>query len=424
MMVFSVFCLSGVARGQGGKLIVLENADVAAGSVIDGQDVREFIGNVRLRQENVRIACDRALQFLASGRVDLTGHVVITDDSVTIRTPRGVYFRDERKTEGFDSVRLEDRTTILTAKYGQYLIDPRIAFFRRDVAVRDSASTITADSLTYYRVDRMSIALGNVTVCNESDNVTITGGRLDHDAGRSYSRMSLNPVLRQIDTSSASTDTLVVRARVMEAYRDSTRRLIGIDSVKILRADLAATCGRATFFTTGDSILLRAEPVVWYQETQVTGDSINVYLKNRALHRVTVGGAAFAISRSDSLFPDRYDQITGESLTMEFAEKRLHRIDVVTRAISVYHVYEDSLGNGLNRTSGDRIIMDFESGKLQTIHVYDGVEGQYYPENLVRARERDYRIPGFLWRSNRPRKDQMLNYPGNFPSRERSSTSK
>jgi lipopolysaccharide export system protein LptA len=402
---------------QESKVIVLENADVAAGKIIDGQDVREFTGNVRLRQEKVRIQCDRAVQFMSSGRVDMTGHVVISDDSVTIRTPRGVYYRDERKTEGFDSVRLEDRTTILTARYGQYLIDPRIAIFRGNVTVRDSASRVTADSLTYYRTDRTSVALGRVTVYNDADNVTITGGRLDHDANRSYSRMTRNPLLMQIDTSTTTVDTLMVRARVLEAVRDSTRKLIATDSVRILRADLAAVCGHAVFFTAADSIALRTEPVIWYQETQVSGDSITILLKKRALHRVLVGGAAFAISRSDSLFPGRYDQITGDWLAMEFAVKKLRTIDVVTHAISVYHVYEDSLGNGLNRTSGDRIIMKFDGGRLETIHVYGGVEGQYFPENMVRAKEEEYRIPGFLLRSSRPRRDQMFTPPGHHQQR-------
>jgi lipopolysaccharide export system protein LptA len=406
--LLAVLLFNSVSRGQAGRVVVLENADSLVGRVINGEDVRELVGNVRLRQDSVRISCDRALQFLISGRVDLTGNVVITDDTVTIRTPRGAYYRDERKAEGFDGVQLEDRTTKLTARYGRYHIGPRIALFSQRVVVRDSTSTVTADTVTYFRSERRSIAIGRVTVFNETDNVTITGGRLDHEADRRYSRMTLEPLLTQIDSSGSSVDTLLVRARVMEAFRDSSRRLVATDSVRILRADLASVCGKAVFFTSADSILLRADPVVWYQSTQVTGDSTNVYLKGRALHRVAVGGAAFAISRSDSLHPDRYDQVTGESLIMEFAEKKLRRIDVETRAISVYHVYEDSLANGLNRTSGDRIVMNFDRGKLERIRVFGGVEGQYYPENMVRSNEREYRIPGFQLRPNRPLKQQIL----------------
>jgi hypothetical protein len=318
-----------------------------------------------------------------------------------------MYLRDERRAEGYDGIRLVDPGTVLTAQEGAYDVEPRIAVFRRNVVVRDTTSQVNADSVTYFRNTRFSIAVGNVTVQSERDHLTIFGGRLEHAGTRQYSKMTVGPVLVQWDSSAAGFDTLLVRAVTMEVYRDSLRRMIATDSVKILRADLAAVCGLAKFFTAGDSILLRRAPVVWYQQTQVTGDSMNVFLEHRMLHRVVVRGSAFAVSRSDSLFPERFDQLTGESLTMDFVEKKLRRIEVVDHAISIYHAYEDSLGNGVNRTSGDRIVMDFAAGKLQDIRFFSGIEGSYYPENMVRQREAEYRLPGFQWRTTRPTGEQF-----------------
>ena len=57
----------------------------------------------------------------------------------------------------------------------------------------------------------------------------------------------------------------------------------------------------------------------------------------------------------------------------------------------------------MNKTSGDRIIMNFVEGKVRTIRVWGGVEGQYYPENMIKGREREYEIPGFFLRADRPR---------------------
>ena len=403
-MVFSVL-LSGAAYSQGSRVIVLENADNVEGKRVNDEDAREFIGHVRFSQENVHVSCDRALQMLKSGRVDLTGNVIVVDDSgVTMKSPRGIYYRDERRAVALDSVHLFDGKVILTAKFGEYFVDPKRAFFRRQVVVRDSSSTVTADSLTYYRVEKRSVAEGSVTVYNRTDNVTLRGHRLDHWSEKQFSRVTDEPVLTQIDSGSAGTyDTLVVRSRVMEAYRDTLKLLLAIDSVQIVRTDLAAVCKLAKFYTENDSIVLRGSPVVWYQDTQVTGDSINVYLKKRKLDHVLVMGNAFAISRSDSNYPERYDQITGETLKMQFADKGLQQIDVETRAISIYHLYEDSLANGLNKTSGDRIIIAFDDGKVQSLRVIGGVEGQYFPENVVHGKEREHQIAGFVLHTNRPR---------------------
>src|SRR5664279_2485029 len=128
--------ITGVATfAQGNKVVVLEYADSLLGRVIDGEEARELIGSVRIRQENVRISCDRALQFLQKGTVYLNGHVVLRDDSLTLNAPRGIYYRDERRAEAFDDVRLDDGASVLTAAYGEYFIEQRRAFFRDRVVV-------------------------------------------------------------------------------------------------------------------------------------------------------------------------------------------------------------------------------------------------------------------------------------------------
>lgn len=393
------------AWGQESKVIVLHYADSLQGRVIDGEDARELIGHVRISQGNVVIECDHALQFVERGQVLLTGNVVVRDENTTMRAPRGLYHRDARRAEAFDSVSLDDGKVRLTAGYGEYRVEPRIGFFRGRVKIVDSASTVTSDSLTYFRNRRQSLAEGRVKIVNETDHVIMTGGRLEHDAGTQYSRMEIDPLLLQIDSlSPGETDTLAVRSLVMEAHRDSlNQRFVALDSVHMVRSDLAGMAGFAEFFVEGDSMLLRRSPVVWYRDTQISGDSMNVRLSKRKLRRVDVMGNAGAISRSDSLYPDRLDQMVGETMRLSFGDTALNRIDVETRAISIYHLYEDSLANGLNKISGDRIIMHFAGGKVNQIRILGGVEGQYVPENLAKNREQEYALPGLTWRIDRPR---------------------
>jgi len=392
-----------VATGQTSRLIVLHHADSLIGRVINGDDVRELIGNVFITQDNVEIRCDHALQFVQAGTVELTGNVVVRDDSLTITAPRGIYHREPRRAEAFDHVVLDDRVSRLEAVYGEYTVDSRKAFFHTRVVASDSASIMNADTVHYDRTLRFMEARGRVVLYTMSDRVTVSGGHFEHDAAHAHSRMTEDPVLMQRDSTGDRLDTLIVRSRVMESFRDSTRRLVASDSVEIIRSDLAGVAGSVVFYTAADSIQLRRAPVLWYGETQVTGDSINLFLRRRVLERITVMGNAFAISRSDSQFAGRYDQLTGEWLAMTFAARKLERIDVDLRATSIYFLFEDSAANGLNKTSGDRIVMQFDSGQAKAIHVYGGVEGQYFPESMVGRREHEYRLPGFLWRDNRPR---------------------
>jgi hypothetical protein len=401
-----ILCSSSDA--QESKVVVLEWADSLAGKVIDGEDARELIGNVRVRQGNVHISCDRALQMLAQGTVFLDGEVVLRDDSVTITTPRAIYHPDRREAEAFDGVRLDDGRAVLTANSGRYQMDSGKAFFVTDVVVEDSSSTVSADSLTYLRQESRALCSGNVAVYSKTDDVTILGGFLDHRASGRFSRMTREPVLIQKDTTApGGVDTLVVRSRVMESYSDSLRRFVATDSVRLVRSDLAAMAGAMTFFADGDSMQLRGSPVLWYGETQVSGDSTDIYLENRKLRRMRVEGDAFTISRSDSAYPDRFDQLTADTLDLSFVEGKIVRVQADRRATSVYNIYEEDLANGFNRSSGDRIVMDFDEGKVSSITIFGGVEGQYIPEPLVVYNLQEYRVPGFRWREDRPTMEKM-----------------
>jgi hypothetical protein len=74
----------------------------------------------------------------------------------------------------------------------------------------------------------------------------------------------------------------------------------------------------------------------------------------------------------------------------------------------VYHLYEDSLPNGLNKTSGDKIVMLWQHDvltnkkKLSAIKVVGGVEGQYVPENLVYGKESEFALARFVWNEAKP----------------------
>jgi hypothetical protein len=75
---------------------------------------------------------------------------------------------------------------------------------------------------------------------------------------------------------------------------------------------------------------------------------------------------------------------------------------VVQNAISLYYLYDGKEPNGANRTSGDAITMSFFEGKIDLIRVVKGIEGTYYPDNMVLKNETKYNLDGFDLRGDRP----------------------
>ncbi len=393
------------------RMLELKSADSLIGRSMGRDEVRELIGNVHFIQigetgEETQVWCDRAVHYIARNRVELYGNVQVVRDSVVMRGPEGIYDGNERRAEMRRNVVLRRGGMVLTAKHANYLTDAKRAHFTGDVVVADSVMTTTSDRLTYFETEDRSIAVGNVQMVHHEDGMTLFADSLIHWNREQYTEVPINPRLVQIDTTSdGDIDTLIVISRRMEAYRDTLERFLAHDDVVIVRGDLAARAGRATRFR--DRIVLEQQPIVWYAQSQVTGDSIAVALENRRLRSMFVAGRAMAISLSDSSYPNRYDQLTARQLTMYFENQKIHRIDAERNATSLYFLFDEQGANGVNRSSGGRVRIEFLDGKVDSITIAGGVEGQYVPEMMVAAREAAYNLDGFRVHANRPKRMGM-----------------
>ncbi len=406
LLAFLIF--PAAARSQQTEnLVILEHADSLVGLEVNGEKARQLLGHVRLRQGHTTATCNRAVQFLSSNKVTMEGEVEVREDSLRLVSSRGVYYGDSKIAEVFDRVLLEDGKTTLRSQYGKYFTSEKKAFFRENVSVEDTASFLTSEEFTYYRADQRSIATGHVRITSTRNGLTITGGKFEDFKQRHYSRITESPAVTQVDTSQGTRDTLTVTSVMMESFSDSLEKLIATEHVQITRDGLAAVAGNAVFFTAIDSIILRKSPVIWYSEGkydehQVAGDSIFLKLVRRKLQTAYVLGHPFAISRADSAYPNRFNQMTGQEIILHFSENKMRRIDVNRTATSLYFLFDGRKGNGANRTTGDRVTINFLDGKLDKIVAAAGVEGKYFPEKMIRGKEGRYNLEGFKYRTDRP----------------------
>lgn len=394
---------SACAQEQPVRLI---HADSLIGYTIGADNYRQLIGHVTMQHENTLLNCDRAVQNITQDIVDLYGDVKVEDDTLLLLTKQARYYAETKTVLSDSAVYLNDRRRTLTANRGTYDSDTKVAHFYGDVFVRDSSSELKSEQLVYYRSEGKTFADVNVKIRSLQNNVTIFGSHFEDYDKKNFSLMTGNPLLVQIDTSSdGKIDTLLITSRTMEAYRDSTsEHFVAKDSVQVIRGSLSARCGYGTYFSKDSIVVLQEEPVVWYEDSQLTGDSIAVYVRNKKVTRVDVIGAAFAVSQSDSLHTNRFNQLKGKKLTMYLLDRKVDRIIVVNNATSLYYLYDKNKPNGLNKVSGDRVVMYFKDGKIDRIAVISGVEGDYYPEKMVKDKIDSYNLAGFIYYRNRPGK--------------------
>lgn len=417
--------------------------DSLVGKLVDGESVRELHGNVVMTQGAVRITCDKAIQYLARNEAELIGKVVVTQDSIIIKTIRGHYFGntkiaystygidltdghvqlhskngyyyfDEKRSYFYDDVKLKEGVSNLSSMRLNYFDDEDKAIAGGEVMVSDTSSTMFADSLIYFRNTKNTLAFNNIRIYNSKDRVAIFGERLEDIGQNKYTKIWENPFFVRIDTTSAGElDTLVISSKLMEAFDDSTQKIIATDSVKMYKRGFASTNHQTFYYRANDEIQTfkregdELPPVMWSEETQLSGDSVYIFVKDNQLTRINMNSNATIISEhKDKKY--RYDQISGKNVKIFFKDEGIEYTDVIGNVLSIYYVYDEGEPNGLVKSSSEKANIFFEKDEVRDVRLYGKPATEYHPENLIEGKEKEFTIPAFRLFPNKPTKESLL----------------
>lgn len=437
------------------RIVVL--GDSLIGKIVEGESIREVVGNVRLSQGNVTVTCNMAIQYLARNEAELIGNVIAKQDSLTLQTEKGFYFGNLRKTKSTSGIILDDTKVILSADSGEYYFDEARAFFQTNVTLIDSATTLSSDELTYFKnldksiaignvniTDQMniiyadtlthfrrtkfSVADGNVSIKNLRDNLTIFGNHLEDDGQLKYTLIDESPLLMQIDTTfnteevdqdRISVDTLLIKSRVMESFRSGLDMFKATDSVKILQGGFASLNDLSVYYRDDEKIITnrlsedRPRPVMWYESSQLTGDSITIYLQDSEIKTLIVNKNAFMLSQH-KIHSHRFDQTSSDSVRLNFLNNRLQRAEFEGKVQTIYYLYDEDTPNGLVKSTAQKAVVLFFNNEVNQVKLFGSPTSEYHPENKVEGLERTFTLPKFVLRENRPvKKDFITNLPEN-----------
>ena len=434
-------------------------ADLLEGAEEAGERIRRLIGNVRLQQEDTRLRARRAVQFperreiLFTGDVlviergdtlradtvlyssrDKTGHarggISLSDGDVLLEAPSGLYFTRSKHALFSEGVALTDRAAVLTSLAGEYFSDEKRADFYGDVVLVEDNASLRADTVTYHRETDISLARGNVFV--ERVDTTrqagtkqqlvrslLFGDRAYNEDSTGYSRMEGDPLLLRIreDSTGADTDTLMVRARVLESSRrDSLERLVAVDSVRVLHGNLTAVADSVVYdriTTVGEdgadiqrtTAWFFGNPLAWFQDNQVSGDTLQVEGSGEEAETLLVLGSAFA-ARPDSV-TDRIHQLRGERIEAAFEQDSLRTLSAGPQAEAIhFRTSEDGSPEGAVHMSADQVLLHFREGDIDRLEAIRDTEGVYYSEEILPD---SLSLEGFVWRpERRPWKREFL----------------
>ncbi len=162
--------------------------------------------------------------------------------------------------------------------------------------------------------------------------------------------------------------------------------------------------GKIVTYKTSDS---SNQPVLWYENSQLTGDSVSIYLRENQIKLLEVFNNAFILSQNKK-YPLRFDQTSGSRVNLNFDEGELTATEIYGGILSIYYMFEDEKPNGLTRSSSQSARIVFEDKEVSEVRLYGSPVSEFYPEKQVKGKEQSFTLPAFKHYTNRPEKKDLL----------------
>jgi lipopolysaccharide transport protein LptA len=397
-------------------------------------------GNVKLSDGHATLSTPDLEYDVANniGTYKNGGRVVNKKSVLTSR--EGVYYTDLRDIYFKNNVELKDPAYYLKTDSLLYNTQTQIARFIAETYIRDSTKRTIRTKEGYYDVaHNRSEFTSRTTIVDKS--LTVTGDRIASDdssgiiqiegrgvlidtaqgvnilANRIFANKKTSAYLatqkplmiirQEKDSIYVAADTLF-SARLTDLYKksDSLLKKLGIkekdstnryfEAYRHVRvfSDSMQAVSDSLFYTFKDSIFnLYYDPVVWSRKSQITGDTIYLYTKNKKADKFKVFENSFMVSEVQA---GVYNQIKSTRMDGFFKEGAIDSVLAKGAAESVYFLQDkDSAFTGVNQTSSDWINALFEKGELNKVVLLKTVKGTVYP--IAQKRPSEMHLPKFQW---------------------------
>lgn len=275
-----------------------------------------------------------------------------------------------------------------------------------DSKTRDSAISTSASS----QISPLLMESNKKTDTTTKNNVFKEIKTFDSKTGDSTNLASADSLLSEqnkVKDFSEKKDTLI-EVKVIEINtKDSTNRYFeAFRNVRIFSDSLQAVCD-SMFYSFKDSVFrLYDNPIVWSKESQITGDTILLYTKNKKADKMEILRNSFIASLVAS---DIFNQVRSARMDAYFKEGSIDSVRANGKAESIYFIQdEDSAFTGINQSTSDLMDIFFRNRELERVVFRGQVKGTIWPMQAKTPLE--MRLPNFKWQDERRPKSRFELY--------------
>ena len=184
----------------------------------------------------------------------------------------------------------------------------------------------------------------------------------------------------------------------------AVRYFLAFHKVRIFNDSLQSVSD-SMFFSSKDSVFrLYYEPVIWSGQTQITGDTIYLFTKNKQPERLYAFEKGLIVNKTREGF---FNQMAGKTINGYFKDGKIDFLRVKgSQAESIYYMQdEDSAYIGMNRATGDVIDLYFKNEELKKALYVNEINGNMYP--MKQIPEDQKQLKNFKWLDSKRPKNKL-----------------
>lgn len=349
-------------------------------------------------------------------------NVELKDPAYYIKTDSLLYNTQSQITRFIAETFIKDSSgRTIETKEGFYdLASGRAEFGRRPI-IHDGSTMITADNIAFDDSSHTSHAKGNVIIKDSAQGTTIVAGEVFRDNKNDRMLATRKPlmIIKQDNDSIYVTADTLFSARLTDLYgkkdslvkdtlkgtqvvnineKDSTNRYFEAYRHVRIFSDSMQAVSDSLFYSFKDSVFrLFQDPVIWSKDSQITGDTVWVFTKNKKADKVKVFENSFLINKIEA---EVYNQIKSSRMDGYFRDGSIDSVRAAGFAECIYYILdEDSAYTGINESKCDIIDIYFAKEELRKVVFRSSVTGTIWPMNQKDPRE--MRLQNFKWLETR-----------------------
>ena len=339
------------------------------------------------------------------------GNVELKDPAYYLKTDSLLYNTESQIARFIADTYMKDSSgKVMRTREGYYDLAKKHAEFYSRSSIEDGAMTALADQMASDDSTKIIQMRGRAVLKDTAKGMNVLADEIFINQKTDAFLATKKPLMiikQDNDSIYVAADTLF-SAKLTDLYskdtaklktfhfkeKDSTNRYFeAYRNVRIF-SDSVQSVGDSLFYSFLDSTFrLYYDPASWSKKSQITGDTIYLYTKNKKASRIQAFENSFMVNEVEA---GVYNQIKSFRMDGYFKDGSLDSVRAKGLAESIYFIQDqDSAYTGSNQTQSDAIDIYFEKGELFKVVFRSDLKGSLYP--ISQKGPAQLRLPDFQW---------------------------